>query len=245
MSNKGKACPNRLELNNSEDDDVTPRVRLGKRVRRLREQREMSQRALCKEVGEIPHSYLGRVERGEQLPSEDLTKKLDTFFTADGVLIELWEMSHNTIIADYSRKFVSREPHAERIEVFNSSVIPGLLQTPDYAYELFRTGLPGSREEELAERVTVRMHRQQIFERDEAPFYWAIMDEAALKRPVGGRECMRAQLHRVLQCAQHPRITVQILPFSEGAHSILGGGLTLLTLKTGGTDWWRASIRAT
>ncbi|MEE4585262.1 MULTISPECIES: helix-turn-helix domain-containing protein [Streptomyces violaceusniger group] len=222
-----------MELNNNEDK-ATPRTMLGRRLRRMREDTDLSIRALAEKVG-YPYSYLGRVERGEQLPSEALVSALDAHFGTSGLFADLWEMTHNEVIADYSRKVVSREPDAERIEVFNSSVVPGLLQTPDYARELFRTGLPGTNDDELTERVAVRMHRQHIFEREEAPFYWAIMDEAALKRPVGGQECMRGQLGRVLQAVGHPRVTVQVLPFAEGAHSILGGGLTLLTLKSGGT----------
>jgi hypothetical protein len=144
-------------------------------------------------------------------------------------------MAQDTLIASYSLAFVRKEPDAERIQVFTSSLIPGLLQTEGYARELFRTGSPGIEEDEVNERVTVRMHRKRIFEHEEPPFYWAIMDEAALSRPVGGVACMKEQIHHILRAAKHPRMTIQVLPFAQGAHSMLGGSMTLLTLKTGGT----------
>lgn len=174
-----------VELN-GESSKVTPRVRLGRRLRRLRERKGLSLRQLSEQVGGYSHSYLGRVELGEQLPSEVLVDSLDEFFGTDGMLGELLEMAHDSVIADYSRTFVSKEPKAERIQVFTSSLIPGLLQTEEYARELFRRSLPGEAESERDDRVTVRMRRQRILEHAEAPFYWAIMDEAALKRPIGG-----------------------------------------------------------
>ncbi|WP_234315725.1 Scr1 family TA system antitoxin-like transcriptional regulator [Streptomyces albus] len=169
-----------MELN-SEDAKLTPRVRLGRRLRRLRERRGLSLRQLSELVGGYSHSYLGRVELGEQLPSEALVKTLDEFFDTDGVLAELLELAHDTLIPDYSRKAIDKEPEAERIQVFNSSLIPGLLQTPEYARAAFRRSLLGESEDQISERVAFRVKRQRILERKEPPYYWGIMDEAALR----------------------------------------------------------------
>ncbi|MEV7678897.1 DUF5753 domain-containing protein [Streptomyces sp. NPDC088341] len=223
-----------MELNN-ESGQLTPRVRLGRRLRRLRERKQLSLRQLSEHVGGYSHSYLGRVELGDQLPSEALVNTLDGFFDTDGVLAELLEMAHEFVIADYSRRFVSKEPEAERIQVFTSSLIPGLLQTEEYARELFRKALPGESEEERSERVTVRRRRQRIFDRHEAFYYWAIIDESALRRPMGDAKGMTGQLRHLLRIASRPHTTIQILPFAKGAHSMLGGSLTLMTLKDGGT----------
>ncbi|MFI1951043.1 DUF5753 domain-containing protein [Streptomyces xinghaiensis] len=223
-----------MELNN-ESDQLTPRVRLGRRLRRMRERKELSLRQLSEQVGGYSHSYLGRVELGEQLPSEALVNSLDGYFDTDGVLGELLEIAHASVIADYSRTVVSKEPEAERIQVFTSSLVPGLLQTEEYARELFRRSLPGESEENRNARVTVRLRRQRILHQGKSPYYWSIMDEAALRRPVGGQRNMSAQLRHLLHMASQPRVTVQILPFAEGAHPMLGGGLTLMTLKDGRT----------
>lgn len=200
-----------MELN-SESGKVTPRVRLGKRLRRLRERKGLSLRQLSEQVGGYSHSYLGRVELGEQLPSEALVDSLDEFFDTDGVLGELLEMAHESVISDYSRTFVSKESLAERIQVFTSSHIPGLLQTEDYARELFRKTLPGESEGKLSERVAVRIRRQRIFEREVALPYWAIMDEAALKRPLRDSQCMVDQLGHIARFAMRPRIEIQVIP---------------------------------
>ncbi|MFD7285696.1 Scr1 family TA system antitoxin-like transcriptional regulator [Streptomyces sp. NPDC059863] len=223
-----------MELNN-ESDKLTPRLRLGRRVRRLRERKGLSIRQLSEQVGGYSHSYLGRVELGGQLPSEALVRLLDEFFDTDGVLTDLLELAHDSLIPDYSRTFISKEPLAERIQVFTSSQIPGLLQTEEYARELFRRSLPREPEEGLNERVAVRMRRQRIFEREEAPPYWAIMDEASLRRPTAASVIMVEQLRHLVQMAARPRIAVQVLPFSRGMHTMLGGSLTLMTLTEGET----------
>lgn len=223
-----------MELN-SEEGRQTPRLRLGRRLRRLRERRSLSLRQLSERVGGYSHSYLGRVELGEQLPSEALVTALDEFFDTDGVLAELLELAHDSLIPDYSRKAVNKEPEAERIQVFNSSGIPGLLQTPDYTRAAFRRSELGASEQQINERVAVRMKRQRVLDRREPPYYWGIMDESALKRPIGGLSCMAEQIRHLLQLATRPHVTVQVLPFGRGAHPFLGGSLTLHTLPDGST----------
>lgn len=223
-----------MELH-SDDNASTPRARLGRRIRRLRERRGLSLRQLSERVGGYSHSYLGRVELGAQLPSDALVTALDEFFDTDGVLAELLELAHATLIPDYSRKAVHKEPEAERIQVFNSSIMPGLLQTPEYARALFRRSLPNETEEQLGERVAVRTKRQHILDREEPPYYWGIMDEAALRRPLGGAPCMVEQIRHLVRLATRPFVTVQVLPFSKGAHPMLGGSLTLHTMPDGGT----------
>jgi transcriptional regulator with XRE-family HTH domain len=223
-----------VELN-SEGAKLTPRLRLGRRLRRLRERKGLALRQLSERVGGYSHSYLGRVELGEQLPSEALVNTLDEFFDTDGVLAELLELAHDTLIPDYSRKAVNKEPEAERIQVFNSSVIPGLLQIPEYTRAAFRRSQLGGSEAQISERVAVRVKRQRVLDRKEPPYYWGIMDESALKRPIGGASCMSAQIKHLLHLATRPRLTVQVLPFDRGGHPMLGGSLTLHTLPDGAT----------
>ena len=221
-----------MEINPTDAGGTTPRKMLARRLRSHRARAGLSVRGLAEKIG-YPYGYISRVENGKQLPSDALVEALDAFFETDGLFAELLEMCRGTLIADYSRAVVAREPEAERIQVFTSSLIPGLLQTEDYARELFRTGLPGASEDELEERVAVRMRRRSVFRREAPPFYWAVFDEAALRRPVDGTRCMRDQLLHVLQLMDHPHIAVQVLPFGQGAHSMLGGGLTLMALRSG------------
>lgn len=231
----GKKCSN-MELNH-ETHKITPLMRLGRRVRHLREERGLSIRQLCEQKGIGPrsHSHMGRIELGQQLPSEELVKSLDKFFGADGMLIEFWEMASDEVFPDYTRKVMVKEPEAERIQVFNGSMIPALLQTRDYIFHLFRRSLTRASEEKLNELLASRLRRQKILDYEEPPYYWAIMDESALKRTVGDAAIMVKQLqHVLLRMDQYPHIVVQVLPFSAGAYPLLGGSLTLHTLQRGG-----------
>ncbi|MFI0212889.1 helix-turn-helix domain-containing protein [Streptomyces lydicus] len=230
-----------MELNNEDDGRATPRTVLGRRLRRLREAADLSQRALADKVG-YPHTYLSRVERGEQLPSQALAEDLDTHSVTDNLFAELLTMAQDASIPDYGRAVVDSEAKATRIQVFESSLIPGLLQTDDYAHALIRTSLPGEPEEGVSDKVAARMRRKRVFEREEPPFYWAIMDEAALSRPIGGVKCMAGQICHLLAMAQSPHTSIQILPFSQGEHPLMAGSLILLTLPNGTTTGYAESF---
>ncbi|MGD3111082.1 helix-turn-helix domain-containing protein [Streptomyces sp. YGL11-2] len=222
-----------MELH-EDDGKATPRTLLGRRLRRLREAAQLSQRALAERVG-YPHTYLSRVERGEQLPSEALAQALDDYFSADGLFLELLGMAQDSLIANYSREFVRKESDAIRIQVFTSSIIPGLLQTEEYTRECFREDLAAEALNELDARVAARMKRQQIFASDSPPLYWAIIDEAAIRRVTSSKDAMCRQLEHLLQMAENPHVTIQVLPFDRALHALMGGSLILLTLKDGTT----------
>ncbi|MDT0441271.1 helix-turn-helix domain-containing protein [Streptomyces johnsoniae] len=203
-------------------------------MRRARESAGLSLRGLGERIV-FPYGFLGRVERGEQPATDGLVRALDTFYKTDGLFAELLLMAQELAIPAYGRDFVRREREALRIQVFTSSLVPGLLQTRDYARELFRTSLPWESDEEVEARVDFRVKRQLMLEREEPPFYWAIMDEAALKRPTISRATMREQVTHILTTAARPHVVVQVLPFAQAMHPMLGGSLTLLSLKDGGT----------
>lgn len=97
-----------LELDH-EDSKLKPRQCLGQRVQRLRERKGLTQRQLSEAIGGFPHSYLGRIERGEQLPSERVVNRLDEHLEADGVLVEFWLMAQRAVIPDYIRRVVGKE----------------------------------------------------------------------------------------------------------------------------------------
>ncbi|MFJ2113356.1 Scr1 family TA system antitoxin-like transcriptional regulator [Streptomyces sp. NPDC087850] len=222
-----------MELDN-EEEKVTPRTVLGRALRRERELVNLSLRALADELG-YPHSYISRVEHGKQLPSDGMAEALDTRFGTSKLFVDLLKMVQDASMPDYGPEFLRKEQKAIRIEVFNTSVFPGLLQTERYAREMFQAGIPGESDEKIEARVAIRTKRQSILEREEPPFYWAIIDEAVLARPMANRALMREQLERLVQAVRNPHITVQVVPFSAGLHAMLGGSITLLTLEDGAT----------
>lgn len=223
-----------VELNNEDGGKPTPRTVLGRRLQRLRVEEGLSQRGLAEKVA-YPHTYLSRVERGEQLPSEALAGALDAHFRTQGLFAELLSLAQDSSIPDYGRKILESEGKAARIQVFSSSLVPGLLQTEDYARALIEVTLPGVSVEGIEERVVARMRRKGIFGKLDRPLYWAIMDESALKRPVGGASCMFGQISHILTAAADLGVCIQTLPFAQGEHSLMGGSLSLLTLGNGTT----------
>ncbi|MFD9721717.1 helix-turn-helix domain-containing protein [Streptomyces sp. NPDC059076] len=232
-----------VELNNEDGGKPTPRTVLGRRLQRLRMEEGLSQCALAERVT-YPHTYLSRVERGEQLPSEALAQALDAHFRTHGLFVELLDMAQDATVPDYGREIVNSEARASRIQVFGCTLVPGLLQTESYARALFDASLPGFSGVDIEERVATRMRRKTVFDKEERPLYWGIMDEAAIKRPVGGVRCMAEQIGYILKTAEEWNVCVQILPFSQGEYPLMGGSLSLLTLLNGATIGYAESFIA-
>jgi Domain of unknown function (DUF5753) len=106
--------------------------------------------------------------------------------------------------------------------------VPGLLQTRDYARAVIRLGHSRSASDEIDRRVDLRMARQQILTRADAPRLWVVVDEAVLRRPIGGRQVMRAQMASLIESTKLPNLTIQVIPFDAGGHPAAGGAFTML-----------------
>ncbi|WP_244927049.1 helix-turn-helix domain-containing protein [Streptomyces eurocidicus] len=217
-----------------QDERLTIRQAIGLMIQHLRKRAGLSLRDLAEET-RYGHSYINRVELGTQLPSDALMAALDQRFEMGGTLIQLLDTVRGGSVQEYGRTAATREAQAERIQVFTSSTIPALLQIEDYASALLRTARPKAPKGHFDEAVVNRMGRQRVFSREERPPYWAVMDESALKRPVGGKVAMMRQLTHTLKVAEDPDVTIQVLPFERGEYWMLGGSLTLLTAPNGAT----------
>jgi transcriptional regulator with XRE-family HTH domain len=216
---------------NPDDERMTPREVLARHARRLREASGLSVRALSDRI-RYGFSYLSRVENGTQPPSGALVRALDEFYGTGGLFADLRKADEDAAIRDY-RAVLRKEKDAVRVQNLNSTLIPGLLQTEEYARELMRAGQNWESEAEMEEWVADRMNRQRLFEREVPPEYWALLDEAVLARPVGGPGCMARQLGHLLRASESFYNTVQVIPFSCGAHSNAGGSALLLTMSDG------------
>lgn len=217
-----------------EHDRLTLRKAIGAILQHLRNRDELSLRELADEAN-YSYTCIHRAETGEQLASEPLIEALDMQFSMGGTLVDLVQAARAGLIQEYGRTAAAREAKAERIQVCTSSVIPSLLQTEDYARAMLRTQHPKAPRHSLDGFVADRMKRQQVFSREEPPQYWAIVDEAALRRLVSSNEVMTDQLAHVLKVAEHPDFTIQVVPFTHGEYWMLGGSLTLLTGSNGTT----------
>jgi len=143
-----------------------------------------------------------------------------------------WWQSYADVLPAWFRVFPGLEQAASLIRGYEPHCIPGLLQTEDYARSLTLAGYPAARREEIDRRVALRIMRQQILTRSDPPALWVVLDEAVLRRPVGGPAVMRAQLGRIIDAAAQPNITLQVLPFAAGAHPVMYGMFHLLRFPT-------------
>ncbi|MFD4624748.1 helix-turn-helix transcriptional regulator [Streptomyces sp. NPDC058475] len=129
-----------------------------------------------------------------------------------------WQRFHD-ILPDWFSMHVSLEGAAALIRSYEPHFVPGLLQTEDYARGVLKAGAIGqTRPEDIERHVALRMQRQALLTREDAPRIWAVMDETALLRPIGGPEVMRAQIDKLLQVTKLPDVTLQVIPFSSGPH---------------------------
>jgi hypothetical protein len=132
------------------------------------------------------------------------------------------------VLPNWFRTYVDLESAASLIRSYEGQFVPGLLQTDDYMRAVVRGAHLEESGEELGRRVRLRLARQTLLTRTEPPRLWAVVDEAALRRPVGGREVMRGQLERLIEATKLPNVTLQILPFAAGAHPAMGSAFSIL-----------------
>ncbi|MGC9666165.1 helix-turn-helix domain-containing protein [Planosporangium sp. 12N6] len=218
------------------------RWQLARELRRLREAAGISHREIAEEIG-CSESKIYKIESGDVgLGRSDLLVMLDRYGLRQGTddatrttLLDWqkqgkergWWATFGQLPNPYSM-YIGLESAATTIRNFELAVVPGLLQTEDYARAVIEATCSREGEDEIERRVQVRMARQACLTEDPPLEYWAIIDEGALHRQIGGKEVMRAQLAHLIEMSKRPNVTVQILPFTEGAHPGTLGSVILL-----------------
>jgi transcriptional regulator with XRE-family HTH domain len=178
-------------------------------------------------------SQIRKVEAGARTPTEDLAKACESIgeLGCNGALSELYEILGDKLkrraYPGWFAGWPDQEAQARRLRSFELVVVPGLLQTGDYARAVLSTRV-GATEDEIEEAVAARLARQQILERDQPPELWAIVDEGVLRRPVGASDVMRGQLTHLANMAGRPHIVVQVVPLAAGAHEGMRGGAFMI-----------------
>ncbi len=215
---------------NGIDPSTSMAALFGSRVRRLRTAAGLTQAELGAAV-HVVSTRITQIERASGArPTRELARALDAALVADELLVELWPYVYREAFPDWSRKFMTYSERAVVIRQYAAHVVPGLLQTEDYARAVLSVGRTLGSKEQLEERVTARLGRQERLNASDRPELWVVLDEAVLRRPVGGPEVMREQLERLLDAAAERQVTVQVLPFDQGEHDVMGGSLTVLTM---------------
>lgn len=205
------------------------RMVLGKRLRQLREQAGVSfeDAARAIEVTPLTVRRIEKAEVGLRIPyvKELLrtygvpAKEADDFLTlAREANQPGWWYKYRDVLPEWFKAYVSLESEASVIRLYEPHYVPGLLQTHDYATALMRVGFPNESKEDIARRVALRLRRQDLLAKPDAPAVWAILDETVLRRPVGGVEVMRAQMDRLIEVLDMPKVRIQVMRLSVGAH---------------------------
>jgi transcriptional regulator with XRE-family HTH domain len=216
------------------------RLILGARLRRLREAAGVSP----EDAGEAiraSRSKISRLEHGRTgFKSRDVADLLTLYGVTDDAerdtMLALaghanagsWWQGYADVVPAWLEHYLDLEPAASLIRTYEVAHVPGLLQTGDYARAVLRSGHPAVSAAEVERRVELRLHRQHVLRRSEPVRLWAVIDEAALRRPIGGAAVMRAQIAHLIEASRLPHVNIQVLPLSVGGHAASGGCVTLL-----------------
>jgi transcriptional regulator with XRE-family HTH domain len=216
------------------------RILLGSQLRRLREAKDITREdagyAIRASGSKISRLELGRVSFKERDVADLLTLYGVDDETERATMLSLvrkanepgWWQSYTDVLPPWFQAYVGLEEAATRIRTYEVQFVPGLLQTEDYARAVISVGGWGLPEQEIERRVSLRMERQRLLAKSETPRLWAVVDEAALRRPIGGREVMRAQLEHLIRITKEPNVVLQVMPFRFGGHSAEGGAFSIL-----------------
>ncbi|MWA04086.1 helix-turn-helix domain-containing protein [Actinomadura sp. LD22] len=206
----------------------SPTEYFGTELRAYREVAGLSRPQLAEKLGYTPQR-IGQVESGQNGPSEDFANDCDTCFATNGTFHRIWEWMQRfgrlAVLPPGFPDFIEREREAEVMHIFETMVITGLFQTPEYACEVLKEGRGQQDAEQL---VMTRMERQELLVRERPPYIVAVFDEAAIRRPIGNAEVMQEQIRRLIEVSVMHNITVQIVPTGRGAYAGLPGSFTIM-----------------
>jgi transcriptional regulator with XRE-family HTH domain len=219
------------------------RMLLGAQLRRLREAADVSSEKAGYEI-RSSRSKISRMENGRVgFKIRDLEDLLTLYGVTDGQqrseVLALarqssapdWWARYSDILPGWFETYLGLESAAVGIRTFEVQFVPGLFQTEDYARAVTWLGHHSAAADEIDRRVDLRISRQDVLTRSGPPRVWAIMDEAVLRRPYGGAAVMRAQLRRLVEAAELPHVTLQVIPFARGGHAGASGAFSILRFE--------------
>lgn len=215
------------------------RILLGSQLRRLREEKNLTREEAGYTI-RASGSKMSRLELGRvSFKERDVADLLILYGVTDAdhrdALLSLarqanqpgWWHRYSDVLPNWFHAYVGLEEAAARIRTYESHLVPGLLQTEDYARALIG-GQSTMRPTEVETRVRLRMDRQRLLTRTDPPRLWAVVDEAALRRQVGGPDVMREQLEHLVAVTKLPNVTLQVMPFHFGGHAAEGQPFVIL-----------------
>lgn len=196
-----------------------------RRVRAFRKHKNWSQSELAKRMY-TDQATISRFEKCKQLPTLAQCKALDKVFEVVDIFVDMYEPLHNTLYPAWFRPWIEMERQALSICALQTQVLPGLLQTEDYARAMLATVRPPN----LDTLVAARLSRQALFEREDRPRCWFILDWPVLQRQIGGPQVMQAQLRRLLHEIEDNRTVIQVISSDRPVHAGINGAFTVMGL---------------
>ncbi|MEZ0072143.1 helix-turn-helix domain-containing protein [Planotetraspora sp. GP83] len=219
------------------------RILLGAQLRRLRKEHGITPEKAGSAI-RASHAKISRLELGRvSFKERDIADLLTLYGMTDPAdrapLLSLareantpgWWHKYGDVLPSWFEVYIGLEEAASVIRSYELQFVPGLLQTPDYARAVILLGNPNASDAELDKRISLRMRRQERITGPDAAKLWAVVDEAALRRPMGGEKAMRGQIEHLIEMTGHPNVTLQVVPFERGGHSAAGGPFTILRFE--------------
>jgi hypothetical protein len=216
------------------------RMILGTQLRRLREAADVTPDQAGYEI-RASRSKISRMEHGRVgFKDRDVADLLTLYgITDEQMRVRMlasvrhanapgWWSKYGDLLPDWFEEYLGLEGAASVIRTFELQFVHGLFQTEAYARAVTLLGHKTAPADEIDRRVSLRLKRQDIVTSPETPQVWSVMDEAVVRRSVGGRAVMRAQLERLAEVASLPQVTIQVVPFGGGGHAAAGGSFTIL-----------------
>ncbi|MFG2846533.1 helix-turn-helix domain-containing protein [Kitasatospora sp. NPDC048296] len=202
---------------------MTPREYYGSELKRLRE--EFIPRMTQEKLGElvfVSGGYIGQLEQAVRVPPLDLSRRIDKALDTGGQLERLHSLAGFTKFSDYFAHAADHEARALTISEYGGQFVPGVLQTAEYARALFLDAGSRYADEQITQNVAARTDRGRRITAPDGPELWFILDEAVLRRVVGSRRIMAAQLRHMEELVGRRRMVLQIVPFEAGCHGLSG-----------------------
>lgn len=216
------------------------RMQVGARLRRLREAKGVSREdagwAIRASESKISRMELGRVGFKHRDVADLLTlygvedekERADVLALARAANAPGWWHPYGDLLAPWFQNYLDLESAAILIRTYEIQFVPGLLQTEAYARAVVQIGYGDADPQEIERRVRLRMARKEVLNRADGPRLWAVIDEAVLRRPIGGVHVLREQILALIEACKMPSVRLQVIPFGAGGHAAAGGAFSIL-----------------
>jgi transcriptional regulator with XRE-family HTH domain len=209
----------------SRDNDHSALALFAAELQAARSRAALSRDDLAARINYSP-SLVGMVESMRRVPRLDFAQRCDEALGTTGTFARLHEHLRTAPFPSWFRPFAQHEAEVTALRTFQLALVPGLLQTADYARALLGTRV-GVSEDDVDQSVAARMERQTILDRDDPPLLWVVIDEGVLRRPIGNAELMLAQVEHLIEMAERANIVIQVIPYSVGAYEGVNGAFVI------------------